>query len=175
MPASLMPADKAGDKLDQKARASSYSNPQPSTSPFTTPEEAAEEVVRHNNCKKISEDQKLAIARLAFAVKNIHLDPKDVSDTARKLFADMDLVFFNGRLLNNVFVRCPTDEDSQAHRLGLSEHYAVTIRAPKKGGKIGIWLNVSKLEKCEYGTLFMQVWACLLHEMWWVNHLEWKM
>lgn len=77
---------------------------QPNLGPFTTPVKAAEEITEWNHHPPASDNYVLAITRLRDAVGSVRLGHQWMPDLIIKMFADIDIVFFSGRLLGNVCV-----------------------------------------------------------------------
>lgn len=134
--------------------------------PFVTSREATKEVMWHNDIKRVDPIlfETGAIKRLLWAAScaqdGLVLGP----DVAIKTFADLDLVFFGGRLRNHVTVQWRADIRVPARVWG-------TCERPRRGeeGQCRIELNASMIFKEAWTQKtrdpFESMMGTLLHEM----------
>ena len=119
--------------------------PHPNKGPFVSAIEATSEIIRHNKeASKIQLHELAAIDRLIDAI----LDAEDNGygpDIIIKAFADLDLVFFNGRLRGNACVQWASDEYFQKWQVPPGT-WGFTVR-PKRGemGQCRIYLNAKTI------------------------------
>ena len=140
--------------------------PHSNTGPFVSAIEATSEIVRHNKeTRKIPPLELAAIDRLIDAI----LDAEDKGygpDITIKAFADLDLVFFNGRLRGNVCVQWASDEYFQKWQVPPGT-WGLTVR-PQRGemGQCRLYLNAKTiLLDPSTDVPFKTMFGTLLHEM----------
>ena len=140
--------------------------PHPNKGPFVSAIEATSEIVRHNKeTRKIPHLESAAIDRLIDAI----LDAEDKGydpDIIIKAFADVDLVFFNGRLRGNVCVQWASDEYFQKWQVPPGT-WGFTV-VPQRGemGQCRMYLNAKTiLLDPSTDTSFKTMFGTLLHEM----------
>ena len=140
--------------------------PHPNKGPFVSAIEATSEIVRHNKeTRKLPPHELAAIDRLIDAI----LDAEDQGygpDIIIKAFADLDLVFFNGRLRGNVCVQWASDEFFQKWQVPPGT-WGFTVR-PKRDEmrQCRLYLNAKTiLLDPSTDTSFKTMFGTLLHEM----------
>jgi hypothetical protein len=137
--------------------------------PFVTPPQATAELIRHNDLKRqVPHKEQAAIDRLLSLIKNVESGCEWGSDIPIKLFADLDLVLFGGKLRGNVCVKWMTCDSAPRYRslrvedvFGLTTHPRISEK-----GQCYISLNADTL--LNDGTslaVFQAILCTLLHEM----------
>ena len=140
--------------------------PHPNKGPFVSAIEATTEIVWHNKeTRKIPPLETAAIERLIDAI----LDAEEYGyspDLIVKAFADLDVVFFNGKFRDNVYVQWASDEYFQRSKVPAGT-WGFTVR-PKPGevGQCRIKLNAKTiLVDPSTDTSFKTMFGTMLHEM----------
>ena len=138
----------------------------PNKGPFVSAIDATMEVVQHNNeTRKVPPLELAAIDRLIDAI----LDAEEYGygpDIIVKAFADLDLVFFNGRLRGNVCAEWASDEYFQRWRVP-SGAWGFTVK-PHHGesGQCRVKLNAKTILLDPSTDLaFKTMFGTMLHEM----------
>lgn len=140
--------------------------PHPNEGPFVSAMEATSEIVCHNKeTRKVPPLESAAINRLIDAI----LDAEQYGygpDIIVKVFADLDLVFFDGRLRGNVCVEWVSDKYFQKWRVPPGA-WGFTVR-PQLGesGQCRVKLNAKTiLLNLSTDTPFKTMFGTMLHEM----------
>ena len=85
------------------------------------------------------------------------------------MFPDIDIVFFGGKLCGNAYLAWVDSDILEKYHSGASNMYGMTLRLSGDDRQTWIGLNATALlGSSSEGNVFMKVWACLLHEMWYV-------
>ena len=140
--------------------------PHPNKGPFVSAIDATSEIVWHNKeTRNIPNFEKAAIGRLIDAI----LDAEEYGyspDIIVKAFADLDLVFFNGKLRGNVCVQWASDEYFQSWKVPIGT-WGFTVRPqPGEVGQCRIKLNAKTiLLDPSTDTPFKTMFGTMLHEM----------
>ena len=138
----------------------------PNEGPFVSAIEATAEIIRHNKeSRKIPHLELAAVDRLIDAI----LDAEDKGygpDIIIKAFADLDLVFFDGRLRGNVCVQWASDEYFQKWRVPPGT-WGFTVRPqPGEKGQCRVYLNAKTILLDPSTDIpFKTMFGTLLHEM----------
>lgn len=140
-----------------------------SKGPFVTRIQATTQLMCHNDLKRqVPSEEQAAIDRLLDLIKNVEGGWEWGPDIAIKCFADLDLVFFGGKLRGNVRVKWISCAKSTRYRVlrvqesfGLTEHPRIFER-----GHCCIILNTDTLLNDDRSLLwFRAMFSTLLHEM----------
>ena len=138
----------------------------PNKGPFVGAIEATFEIVWHNKeTRKVPPRESAAIDRLIEAI----LDAEENGygpDIIVKAFADLDLVFFDGRLRGNVCVQWASDEYFQKWHVPAGA-WGFTVRPqPGESGQCRMKLNAKTiLLDPSTDTPFKTMFGTMLHEM----------
>lgn len=139
---------------------------QPNTGPFVSAIEATSQIVEHNKeTRKVPPPESAAIDRLIDAI----LDAEEygfVPDIVIKAFADLDLVFFDGRLRGNVCVEWVSDEYLQKWHVPPGAWGFTVKPEPGESGQCRVKLNAKTIlldpsTEVPFKTMF----GTMLHEM----------
>ena len=136
---------------------------------FVSAISATREIILHNHTtRRVPPIELIAIDNLQrviyFVQKRMDFSP----DLAIKMFADLDLIFFCGRLQDHVIVQCVKASDCTNMAASRGGQMAATIPLPDKRGKCLIRLNADLLllqQDYEDDDPLRLILATLLHEM----------
>ena len=132
--------------------------------PFISQSQATQEVVDHNRLSREPSSAELAaIQRLREALEvEDHLWSPDI---VIKAFHDLDIIFFNGRLRNNVQFQWKTPEAFIPH----VQPDDFALGATNRTGRVGQMSIILNAHNLLFRNVIqkprMQVWSTALHEM----------
>ena len=128
--------------------------------------EATSEIVRHNKeTRKIPPIESAAIDRLIDAILDAE-ENRYGPDLIVKAFADLDLVFFNGKLRGNVCVQWMSDEYFRKWQVPSGAWGFTVTPQPGECGQCRVKLNAKTiLLDPSTDTPFKTMFGTMLHEM----------
>lgn len=136
--------------------------------PFVSALEATAEIMRQNCETRVVPPAELEALNRLLDVVPLEYGYKYGPDLAIKAFADLDLVFFGGRLHGNVCIRWSTPQlDSNLHELQNGNPILGYTNFPlrSESGQTRIVLNAKAHFLGQKESPFKHMICCLLHEM----------